>query len=353
VTGQTAGVPTLLAERSAADLAAGARTPTWRERLARRPLGGGLWAGLVLLAGYFLVALSALAEFHSSLGVLQTNVFWIPPYQPIYPSGPSSAHPFGILPGIGTDLFRAIWQATPWDLAIVAGILAFDALLGWMLGALAGMSEGGLLDAVITFLGDTVGAIPSFFLVVALFAGIATLYPGSLTLTTFVLLFGIVIWPTTARTTRERARLVAREPYLESARASGADRRYLYFHHVLPNSVSPLLAQIPIDVAPIFFVLTVFPWFWDCASLGYLKDQPANTPYLVASLPPFSPLPAITFPEWGSLLAVGVCEGLPISTIGNTYWWMFVPTLVAILGLGIGIALVCDGIDKRITLRYR
>jgi ABC-type dipeptide/oligopeptide/nickel transport system permease subunit len=282
--------------------------------------------------------------FRSSLGQLSTTLAWVPPppfFAPVI--GPSWAHPFGILPGIGTDLFRAVWQATPWDLAIVASILAFDVVGGWMLGALAGLYEGGILDAVVMFLGDTLGAIPSFFLVIALFAGVATVNPAHATLAVFVVLFGLIIWPTTARTTRERARLVSREPFLEAARASGGDGPYLYFQHILPNSISPLLAQVPIDVAPIFFVLTVFPWFWDCASGPH---GPAAF-YIIPSLPPNSPLPAVTFPEWGNLLAVGVCEGLPISTVGPVYWWMFVPTLVVIVLLGIAISLVCDGIDRR------
>jgi peptide/nickel transport system permease protein len=326
--------------------------PGWRERLARRPLGKALWAGLLLLALYVAVAISAMVEFRTSMGFLSTNLDWVPPppfFAPV--RGPSLAHPFGVLPGIGTDLFRAVWQATPWDLAIVAGILGFDAVLGWMLGALAGLNEGGPLDAAITFVGDTFGAIPSFFLVIALYAGLATVNPGQLGLPVFVVLFGLVIWPTTARTTRERARIVARQPYLEASRASGAGTRYLYFRHVLPNSVSPLLAQLPVDFAPIFFVLSVFPWFWNCASLGYLSREGGIRPdYLVPSLPSYSPLPSVNFPEWGNLLAVGVCEGLPISTVGPTYWWMWFPTLVAILGLGIAIALLCDGLDRRLAL---
>ena len=105
---------------------------------------------------------------------------------------------------------------------------------------------------------------------------------------------------------------------------------------------------MPIDVAPIFFVLTIFPWFWDCAGPGGSK----GTYYLIASLPPYSPLPAVNFPEWGNLLAVGTCEGLPISTVGTTYWWMVLFPLLAIILLGIGIALVCDGIDRRVNSRH-
>jgi len=322
--------------------------PSWRERWKRRPFGFGMWAGVVVLGAYVGAAVSALIVFRNSVDQVPIDPNWIPPFSPI---GPSWSHPFGVLPGLGTGLFRAVWQATPWDLAIVAAILALDAVLGWVLGALAGACEGSALDSVVVTLGDTFGAIPSFFLVVTLFAGLATAFPGSTGLPLFVVLFGMVLWPTIARTTRERARSIAREPYLESARASGAGRPYLFFRHVLPGSVSPLLAQLPIDVAPIFFVLTVFPWFWDCAGPGGAKVSGPFGDFFVASLPPYSPLPAVNFPEWGNLLAIGACSGLPISTVGGPYWWMFFFPLIAILGLGVAIALVCDGIDRRLSSR--
>lgn len=319
--------------------------PGWRERLARRPLGAGTWLGLGLLAAYLVVALSALVRFGGSLAQLSTNNVWVPPFAVL---GPSWAHPFGVLTGFGTDLFTALWQATPWDLSIVAGILAIDAALGWVLGALAGLNEGGILDTVVMFVGDTLGSIPSFFLVVALFAGLGTVAPHSVGLPVFIVLFGLVIWPATARTTRERARSVARQPFLESARASGAGQGHLLLRHILPNSLSPLLSQIPIDVAPIFFVLTVFPWFYDCSSGPHGAPGVPLPPYLVPVLPPFSPLPYVNFPEWGNLLAMGTCEGIPFAT-GAVYWWMFVFPLIGMLGLGVAIALLCDGIDRRLS----
>jgi ABC-type dipeptide/oligopeptide/nickel transport system permease subunit len=323
-----------------------------RQRLDRRPLGLELTIGLVLLGAYVVVALSAIVVFWGTLGTLATQTTWIPP-PPFFRAtlGPSAQHPLGVLPGIGTDIFQAIWQATPWDLAIVGGILLFDVVLGWMLGGLAGMNEGGWADALVRFFGDTIGSIPSFFWVIAILAGIVALHPSALSIPVFVVVFGVVIWPTTARTTREAAREVARSPFLESARASGASRTYLYFRHILPNSTLPLLAQAPLDVAPIFFVLATFPWFWDCAGPN-INHNGGSAFFLVPSVPNYSPLPSVNFPEWGNLLAVGVCEGLPITTVGPIYWWMFVPTLVAILGLGIAIALVCDGLVHR-TRRFR
>ena len=118
-------------------------------------------------------------------------------------------------------------------------------------------------------------------------------------------------------------------------------------------ALDPLLAQIPVDLAPIFFVLTVFPWFWDCASTRPPPPPGAPPPpnYLVPALPPYSPLPSITFPEWGNLLAVGTCEGLPLAVGIPDYWWMYLFPLLAIVGLGFALALVCDGIDKRMSRR--
>lgn len=325
--------------------------PGWRERLARRPLNLQIRVGLGILGAYLVLAVSAVAVFWGSWDQVAQNPTWIPgpPWGPLV--GPSWAHPFGVLPGLGTDLLRATWQATPWDLAIVAGILAVDAVLGWTLGAIAGMNEGGSVDFLVTLFSDTVGAIPSFFFVIVVVAGVTVATQRSIPLWLFVVVFGLVLWPTTARTTRDRARLVIRQPYIEASRASGAGRGRILVHHVMPDSISPVLAQLPVDFAPIFFVLTVFPWYWDCASEGYLSKDAAL--YFIPSLPNFSPLPSVTFPEWGNLFAVGVCEGIPLLVNLPIQWWMFLPPLLAIIGLGIGITFLCDGLDRRWNIPRR
>jgi len=329
--------------------------PSWRSRLARRPFTVGFWAGVAILALYLGAALSALVVFRTSLGTLAVNPAWIPPapFAPVI--GPTTDHPFGVLPGLGVDLFDALWQATPWDLGIVAGILAFDVLLGWMLGSIAGMNEGGTLDSIISWFGDTLGALPSFFLVVGIFAGLSILAPADIGLPLFILLFGIIIWPATARLVRDRARTIARQSYVEATRASGGSRGRILWRHVLPGSLPAVLAQLPLDVAPIFFVLIVFPWFWDCGSSGAADHEGGLVGYLLPGIPPFSPLPSVTFPEWGNLLAVGTCFGIPVSlglVGGPVYWWMFVFPLAAILGLALGIALVCDGLHARTSMRW-
>jgi ABC-type dipeptide/oligopeptide/nickel transport system permease subunit len=319
-----------------------ARRPSWRSRWARRSPGAAFWTGFGILGVYLAAALSALVVFRGSLNVLPVNRAWIPPFHPI---GPSWAHPFGVLPGFGTGLFGAIWRATPWDLAIVASILTIDVVLGLLLGTIAGLYEGGVVDAVVTFVGDSLGSIPPVFWAVFVFTMLAVVAPNDDDLVVFVVIFGLILWPTTARTVRERARIVSHDTYVEAARASGAGSGRVLVRHVLPNSVGPVLAQVPLNVAPIFFTLSVIPWFWNCVDR---PPPPPGTPpvlYIFPILPSFWPLPSPSFPEWGYLLGFGACEGFSIPG-GFDYWWMYLFPLLTILVLGIAIALVCDGVER-------
>jgi ABC-type dipeptide/oligopeptide/nickel transport system permease subunit len=319
--------------------------PTLRERWERKPPGLGLLVGAGILAVYLVAGLSALIVFRGSLSLVSANPGWVNPNTIL---GPSWDHPFGVLPGLGVDLFLAIWQATPWDLGIVGGILTIDVTVGFLIGAVAGYNDGGLVDSIATFLIDSLGSIPTFFFVIIVFAGLATVAPRQVGLPVFVGIFGLVLWPTMARTVRDRARSVAHEPFVESSRASGASSEHILLRHILPNSLGPVLAQIPLDIAPIFFVLAAFPWYFNCAAPG---PPPGNlpggppVPYLIPALPPFSPLPSPLFPEWGFLLGVGTCEGLgfPGQTV---YWWMFLFPLLAILVFALAVAFVCDGIER-------
>ncbi|EQD74784.1 Binding-protein-dependent transport system inner membrane component [mine drainage metagenome] len=313
--------------------------PSLRERYRRHAFGLEFWAGVGILAFYVAVALSALVEFQGTLATLNENPAWIPGWIVI---GPSWTYPFGILSGFGVNLIDAMWQATPWDLSIVVAILAIDGCLGTLLGAIAGFSEGRWPDTVITFVFDSVGSIPGVFLLIIVFLGITALDPRAMSLGLFVFLFGLILCPTIARTVRERVRTVAQLPFVESARASGVSRSGILARHLLPNSLGPVLVQLPADVAAIFFFLTVFPWFYSCGGPLSLTQSP---PWLVPALPPGWPLPSTSFPEWGFQLAIGACEGLTTPGL-PIFWWMLVFPLLAIIGLGVGLGLLCDGIDK-------
>ena len=315
------------------------------KRSHRRAFGLEMRVGAGLLLIYAAAGVSAVFVFYGSLGGLSSNPAWVPAY--FTPPGPSWTHPFGVLSGLGTGLFTALWKATPWDLGIVTVILGIDAGLGVVIGGFAGMHPGGSVDQTIMFISDAMASIPAAFLVMVLFAGLAITNPPLATLPIFLVLFGVVLWPTSARLVRERARVVASTPFVEASRASGARDPRVLFRHVIPSSLGPVLAQIPVDVATIFLVLSVFTWFHNCVQPGVYGPSPFPIPLL----PAISPLPAVNFPEWGNLLGIGACWGFGGTPFGPISWWMFTFPLLAIVVFGVALGMFCDGLEKWLSVR--
>jgi peptide/nickel transport system permease protein len=298
-----------------------------RELLQDTPL----LVGLLLLAGLGVIAVVELLRYGSSVDTLAINLNWA---ILVTPPGPSWSHPFGIANYLGVDVLTAVLQATPWDLAIVGSILLASVALGVFLGTYTGFT-GGPLDYLVSMLCDVFLSIPPFLLVPVLYLGVATpaFIPPQYDLLTFLIVFIVVIWPYYARPVRARAERVSREPYVEAARASGASPRRVLFRHVLPNSLFPVFAQLPVDLYNIFFVLTVFSYL-GCQG----HTQSGNFGWVQV-------LPSVFFPEWGNLLGIGACYGWSFLP-GSDFWWMYAFPLLMIVLFGMSVMLICDGLER-------
>jgi peptide/nickel transport system permease protein len=325
----------------------------WRRmRSVRRPASSfvehlprsiSFWVGVSILLFFGAVAVYALVRY-AGAGTWLT-------YNPVYaayvfPPGPSADHPFGINNVLGIDMLEAVVRATPWDVGLVGGIVVSAAVIGLFVGCLSAAGIGGRAELTLSSVTDVLATIPAFFLVFVFFLPIAQYVSSEYFLLLFGVLFVLVLWPYHARAVRGRARQIEREPFVESARASGASRRRILLHHILPNSYLPVLAQIPVDVMVIFFALTVFPYV-HCQNLAPIYLFSPNIPYTtpLPSGPGGNP-PSALFPEWGNLLAVGACYGwAPIW--GANFWWMYMFPLLAIVLFSVGIALMCDGLERR------
>jgi peptide/nickel transport system permease protein len=299
----------------------------------RRFLGNpSLVAGLGVLGFYIGVAVAALVYYGPSLTTPPFRVDWA---ESLPPPGPTAAHPFGIMSGIGVDLFGQVVRSFPTDLGMVFLALGTASSVGVLLGAYSAV-RGGAADFWVGFVADVEAGMPPFFFVIVLFLGLELSLPPQDRFAAFPVMFGAVLWPYYARPVRAVAKQVVTEPFVESARAAGATRRHIVFRHVIPNALYPALAQVPVDLYSIFFVLTIFP---------YLSCSNANFNLI-------SPLPNLFFPEWGSMLAQGTCNGFSIAAPPG-YWWMYTFPALAIIGLGFGITFTCDGIDRWLSTRRR
>jgi peptide/nickel transport system permease protein len=181
---------------------------------------------------------------------------------------PSKAHWFG------TDQFgRDVWARIMYGarLSFVVGFLsmALASAVGIPLGVLAGYL-GGRLDAVVMRLLDAVLAFPAILLAIGLVAGLG---PGRWS---GILAIGIVNVPVLARVARGAVLVRRDEEYVEAARAIGSTDWTILRHHIVPNSLAPLLVQVTLGFASAIVIE---------ASLSFLG----------AGMPPPTP-------SWGSML---------------------------------------------------
>lgn len=201
-----------------------------RKRIRRQPLAA---IGLLLLS-IFVVA-----------GVFAP---WISPYNPSSIDllhrleSSSRAHPAGT-DELGRDtLSRLLWGARL-SLAVSVSVVAVSLALGITIGGLAGYLGGWIDTALTTFAMNTFLALPGILLAIA-FA--AFLGPG---FSNLVLALAIGGWAGYARLVRAQVMAVRDREYVDAARALGASGTRIFFRHILPNIVQPVLVQAAIGMA--------------------------------------------------------------------------------------------------------
>ncbi len=172
---------------------------------------------------------------------------WLAGANPIKPDfghllgAPSLAHLMGT-DDLGRDVFsRVVFGART---ALLAGVISVSiaVVVGLPVGLLSGY-YGGRVDAVLMRLTDALLSFP--FLVLAL-ALAAILGAG---LDKAMIAIGLVFTPRFIRLARAQVLSEREQPYVEAARAMGAEDGRIIWRHVLPNSLSPVLVQASLDMA--------------------------------------------------------------------------------------------------------
>jgi peptide/nickel transport system permease protein len=289
--------------------AADARLP--RGQALRRGLGANplLVVGALMSALIVLIALLAplLAPFPADAGSA-THPFLV-----LHP--PSAQHWFGT-DNVGRDVYSRVLYGARISPLIAVIVLAISCAVGIPLGVAAGYF-GGWLDETIMRVTDIFLAFPPLLLALAL----AAVLPASVT--TVIIVIALTWWPWYTRLIRGQAASVAGRPYIDSCRALGISRWRIIFRHILPNSITPLIVQVSLDVGGVILTVSALSF------LGLGAQDPT--------------------PDWGLMVAEGQDYFL-------TSWWVVTFPGIAILVTAFAFTLLGDGLrdlmdPKRIFLR--
>ena len=159
---------------------------------------------------------------------------------------PSREHPFGT-DDLGRDvLSRVMYGARPAFLVPLMVVISAVAI-GASLGAIAGY-KGGWIDEVIMRVTDLFLAFPSLLLAMAITAALGRgLQNAAIALI-------ISWWPWYTRLVRGVAVSLRERPYVEAAQSIGVRDSVIILRHILPNSISPILVQVTVDMGTVILV---------------------------------------------------------------------------------------------------
>ena len=262
--------------------------------LRRNPL---LTAGAVLSALIVLVAVFAplVAPYPADAGTATHPTATLLP--------PSSQHPFGT-DQLGRDILSRVLYGARLSPAIAALVVLISCAVGIPLGIAAGYF-GGVVDDVIMRVTDVFLAFPALLLALA-FAAVLVPSVGNT-----VVAITLTWWPWYARLVRGQAASVAGRQYVESCRALGISHARILFRHILPNSITPLIVQVSLDVSGVILTASALSF------LGLGAQDPT--------------------PDWGLMVSQG-------QSYFTTQWWLVTFPGAAILLTGVAFNLLGDGL---------
>jgi len=231
------------------------------------------------------------------------------PYPPLKPSytdllaAPTWVHPFGT-DQLGRDLLSRVLSGARISLEVAAVVLLMGVGIGTLLGLLAGYL-GGVVDELIMRLTDVFLALPALVLAVAITAALGP------SVTNTMIALGIVWWPWYARLVRGQVLSIREMPFVEAARAIGVPLPRMLWRHILPETLTPIIVQLSLDVG--YAVLAA-------SSLSFIG---------LGAQPPA--------PEWGAMIS-------DAQTYVRDAWWTAAFPGMAIALTAIGFNLLGDGL---------
>jgi peptide/nickel transport system permease protein len=206
---------------------------------------------------------------------------------------------------IGRDILTRIVFGLRSSLLMGVVVLALVVPPGVMLGLMAGYFQDTWVDTTIMRFTDIFLAVPPLILALAVASVLKpTLWNGMLAVS-------LMWWPWYARLVYGLTTTLRNEYFVSAAEVTGASTWHILFREILPNTLSPILTKISIDIAWVIIIGSML-------SFVGLGVQPPE-------------------PSLGTMIADG-SRYLP------DQWWIAVFPALAIVLIVLGFNLMGDGV---------
>ncbi len=186
---------------------------------------------------------------------------------------PSLAHPFGT-DDLGHDLLARMIFGGRISLAVGLAAMFIAVGVGVLVGAVAG-TAGGRIDTLLMWLTDLFLALPQLpllLLIIYLFRNtLENLFgeEGGIFIIV-VTVIGALLWMSIARLVRAQFFSLREKEFVEAARALGASRLREVVHHMLPNTLGPIIVAATIEIANAIIAESTLSFL----GLGFPPDVP-------------------------------------------------------------------------------
>ncbi len=184
---------------------------------------------------------------------------------------PSWMHLFGTDQN-GMDVFSRSIFAIRTDFTLAISSVLIGVVIGVPVGAISGF-RGGWTDAVLTRIAEVGQGFPQILF------GMAFIAAAGNTLTNLVLIVAFYNIPVYSKVVRSVAAPLRDVEYVQAARVAGHSSLSIVFRHVIPNTLAPAFAQLPLSCA-------------------YAVQMIAGLSFIGLGV-------RVPAPEWGSMIQIG------------------------------------------------
>lgn len=173
----------------------------------------------------------------------------------------------------GRDILSRLLFGSRISLSVALSTVMISASLGTILGALAAY-RGKMWDEAFIFISDILLSFPSILLMIAL----AAFLPANMI--NMIAILSFVGWVGFAKVVRAETLILKEKDFIRAAQNLGMSQRRIFFFHLLPNLIGPLVVLASLGAAGIVLAESTLSFL----GLGLSPD----------------------FPSWGNQLQDGV-----------------------------------------------